>query len=225
MKNIKLLFVTTIFILTTQLSADFLRAEAGVGLYNADISGEFVDTDSELSQDLNDDLKLSKDDSLYFWAYFKHPIPIVPNLRIEYLSLTHNPSSQSSFKVDEFDTILYYNFLDDTFFMTIDLGLDFKSISTSYSSSSGTTVVLAYARARVDPSDSFGIEALFKATNYLENRGYDARVKLDYTLTIVPVVQPAFEIGYRIHKLEYEMGNILNKASYSGFYGGVMIRF
>ena len=64
-----------------------------------------------------------------------------------------------------------------------------------------------------------------KATNYSDNKGYDFRIKLDYTLDFIPIVQPGLEIGYRIHKVQYAIGDFINKGEYSGVFGGLMFRF
>lgn len=224
MKKISI-FVLMFSIFSTLLNADFIRAEIGAGLYDAEVSGELTDKDGTFTQDLGDGFDIDQESSLYLWAYFKHPIPLIPNVRVEYLSLQHDTPTQDKFKINELDAILYYNILDDTLFMTLDLGLDFKNISSNYADLKDITIILAYARARVDPTDAFGAEVLIKYVSYLENIGYDARVKLDYTLTFIPVVQPALELGYRVHKIEYEAGRIVNKVGYSGVYGGVMIRF
>ncbi len=224
MKKISI-FVLMFSIFSTLLNADFIRAEIGAGLYDAEVSGELTDKDGTFTQDLGDGFDIDQESSLYLWAYFKHPIPLIPNVRVEYLSLQHDTPTQDKFKINELDAILYYNILDDTLFMTLDLGLDFKNISSNYADLKDITIILAYARARVDPTDAFGAEVLIKYVSYLENIGYDARVKLDYTLTFIPVVQPALELGYRVHKIEYEAGQIVNKVGYSGVYGGVMIRF
>ncbi|WP_345985697.1 TIGR04219 family outer membrane beta-barrel protein [Sulfurimonas sp. HSL-1656] len=207
-------------------SADFVRAEAGIGAFNAAPGGSFEDKSGSPSFDLKDDLGIDTENDLYVWAYVKHPVPVIPNVRLEYLNLTHNPDGSSAFNVSELDGILYYNILDDTFFVTVDIGLDIKYVtSDSKGFDDSETLALAYARARVEPLDSLGLETLVKVTNYQDNKGYDFRIKADYTMTSLPVIQPGLEIGYRIHKVQYAIGDFINKGEYTGVYGGLMLRF
>jgi len=206
-------------------SADFLRAEAGIGVFNAEPGGTFDPKNGSPAINLKD-AGIGTESDLYLWAYVKHPVPIIPNVRLEYLNLTHNPSGSSSFNVSELDGILYYNLLDDTFFVTFDIGLDVKYVTSgSKGFDDSETLALLYTRARIEPTDSLGFEALLKVTNYQDNQGYDFRIKADYTLDFIPVVQPGLEIGYRIHKIQYAIGDYINKGEYTGVYGGLMLRF
>ncbi|UFS62693.1 TIGR04219 family outer membrane beta-barrel protein [Sulfurimonas sp. HSL-3221] len=206
-------------------SADFVRAEAGIGAFNAAPGGTFEPKNGGAATDLKD-AGIDTENDLYVWAYVKHPVPVIPNVRLEYLNLTHNPNGSSSFNVSELDGILYYNILDDTFFVTVDIGLDVKYVTSgSKGFDDSETLALAYARARVEPLDSLGLETLVKVTNYQDNKGYDFRIKADYTMTSLPVIQPGLEIGYRIHKVQYAIGDYINKGEYTGVYGGLMLRF
>jgi outer membrane protein len=217
----------TLFLLLFSLSvsADFLRVEGGIGLFQAVPGGSIENKNSGTDIDLKS-AGVDTENDLYAWAYLKHPIPIIPDVRIEYLALTNNPTASDSFDVKELDGILYYNLLDDTLFVTLDLGLDAKYVETDGAGlSASTTIGLLYGRVRIEPTDWLGIEALLEATNYGENKGYDARIKLDYTMTFVPVVQPGLEIGYRIHKIQYELGDYIDKAEYTGVYAGLTARF
>ena len=208
------------------LQADMVRIEGGIGAFVAEPGGTF-DPDGGGEIDLKDDLGLDTENDPYFWVFLKHPIPIVPNVRLEYLELQHNPDGGSSFKVQELDGILYYNFLDNLLWITLDLGLDLKYVTTDADDLDSETAALAllYGRVRLEPLDWLGLEALLKATNYGDNKGYDARLKADLTLSIVPVIQPALEVGYRIHKIQYKIGDVIDKAEYTGVYMGLMLRF
>lgn len=217
--------VVLLMALGVSLNADLLRAEIGVGVFSAEPGGTFEPEAGGSGAELKDDLGIDKANDLYVWAFLKHPVPIIPNVRIEYLALNHAPDDADSFGVNELDGILYYNLLDDTLFVTLDLGIDIKYIEADYGNNETATVGLLYGRGRVEPTEWLGFEAILQATNYGENKGYDARLKVDYTMTFIPVVKPGLEVGYRIHKLQYAIGDILNKAEYSGVYGGLMVRF
>lgn len=213
-----------LFFLSLSASADFLRLEGGVGLFQAAPGGHIEDKNGEDSS--LEDAGIGTESDLYAWAYLKHPVPIIPNARVEYLALNHKPDGGGDFDVKEVDGILYYNLLDNLLFVTVDLGVDMKYVETTGSQmGKATTLGLLYGRARVEPTDWLGIEAIVTATDYQDNSGYDARLKVDYTMTFVPVIQPGLELGYRIHKLQYKLGSFIDKAEYTGAYAGVMVRF
>ena len=213
--------------LSTAAKADFVRIEGAIGVMAAEPGGTIAAADGGTEFDLKDDLGLKTENDLYLWAFLKHPVPIIPNVRLEYLGLNHTPDSDSTYKVEELDGILYYNLFDNLFWITADLGVDIKYVTTDANAmdSENALLGLLYGRLRLEPLDWLGIEALLSATNYEDNKGYDARLKIDYTMTFVPVLQPAFELGYRIHKIQYKIGDVINKSEYTGVYGGLMLRF
>jgi outer membrane protein len=169
------------------------------------------------------------------WAYIKHPTPIVPNIRIEHVKTTSVNAWKETTEFTQIDVIPYYNILDNTGWITIDLGLDIKSISldtvhASTNMSDDFILPLGYVRTRFQlPLSGLGAEADAKYVSYSDNTVYDARIKIDYTFDITPVIQPGIEIGYRVQKIETDelLFNSLGKIDYefSGIYAGVMIRF
>lgn len=209
--------------LCLSLSADFLRAEAGVGAFMSTPEG-LLEPKSGDALPLED---MNAEQNLYAWVFLKHPVPLIPNARVEYLALKTGSDAIPTFDTKELDGILYYNLLDNTFFLTVEAGIDLKYIEMSGDSVKDDTAMvgLLFGRVRVEPISWLGVEAVLMTTNYGDNKGYDARLKLDYTMTFVPVVHPALEVGYRIHKLQYEFDEGINKAEYSGVYVGAMIRF
>lgn len=217
-------WVLLILLLPAAGHADFLRLEGGIGVFAADPGGSIEDKNGgDISLD---DLGIGKESDLYAWIFLKHPVPIIPNARIEYLSLKHSPKGGGNYTVNELDGILYYNLFDNLLWITADLGIDLKYVSTAEESMDDeAALALLYGRLRLEPVKWLGIEALLKATNYEDNSGYDARLKIDYTMTFIPVLQPGLELGYRIHKIQYKIGDVINKSEYTGVYGGLMLRF
>lgn len=218
----KLVLLLT-FALCVNLPADFLRAEAGLGAFMSTPEGSLEPKNGD-PVTLED---MQAEQNLYAWVFLKHPVPIIPNVRVEYLALKTGSDAIASFDTKELDGILYYNLLDNTFFLTVEAGIDLKYIEMSGDAidDDTATVGLLFGRVRVEPISWLGVEAVLMATNYGDNKGYDARLKLDYTMTFVPLVHPALEVGYRIHKLQYAFDAGINKAEYSGVYIGGVIRF
>jgi outer membrane protein len=247
--------------LASTLNADFTRVEMGAGVWNQTPTGYATRTDGDGVLNLDGTYVSSENDSqeMYAWVLIKHPLPIIPNLRLEYVSVYDEglttghvngigvTNSPTTLDTKQYDVIPYYNILDNTFWTTIDLGLDIKVIqsdtvvlasdttniagvslagTTVYDSTDTTVVPLLYARARVQvPMTGFGAEADVKAISDGTNTLYDIRAKVDYTFDIFPVVQPALEVGYRVQQLTVDDGDTQVDLNYAGVYAGLMLRF
>ncbi|MEA3373103.1 MAG: TIGR04219 family outer membrane beta-barrel protein [Campylobacterota bacterium] len=244
----------------TAAHADFTRVEAGVGSWQSDPSGPLTYSVSGVTEtvDIVDNLGFQEENFTYLWLNIKHPIPILPNLRLEKVDVdfsgkatqdftwvvdgtehTYSADTVSNLQIDQTDIILYYNILDNTAWTTVDLGVDVKLMDltvdvtdsvggSSYSESESVPLPMAYLRGRVEvPATNLGIEGDIKYISYSDSKMYDARVKVDYTLDFVPVVQPALEVGYRVQKLDIDEDDLDVKVDveFSGFYAGLMLRF
>jgi outer membrane protein len=142
-------------VLSCAVSADIVRVEAGGGAWMQKPSGAVSYTTSTES---GSDTSTEKEKTLgYAWLYVKHPVPVLPNLRLEYSSvqskgdvvvsksggvlLPSDTGSTSEFDAQAYDAILYYNLLDNTFWTTVDLGLDVKMLDYEYEVAPTTTPV------------------------------------------------------------------------------------
>lgn len=250
MKNI-LTTLASVAILATTASADFARVEMGVGAWQQTPSGATTYTDTGVG--FEDKSQENSQSEGYAWMLIKHPIPIIPNLRVEYVNalnegtytvLSGTPvggiptGAVSELEITQYDIIPYYNILDNTGWITLDLGLDIKVMDISYSANgvdiidalnvdvASVVVPLGYLRARVQiPATNLGFEADVKYITYDSNTVSDIRVKVDYTLDFIPVVQPAIEIGYRIQSFDIEDSGFQIDTQYKGVYAGLMVRF
>ena len=242
-------------LLATTAHADFARVELGGGMWTQAPSGILSYTESGATGEYNSEKKSNT--GAYAWLLVKHPLPIVPNLRVEYASMkdvgkasgnfhgfTAPADSDASLEITEFDVIPYYNILDNTFWITVDLGVDFKvtnitykasgvnvplvGASTDYEDSTSIVIPLGYVRARVEiPATDIGLEADVKYISYDDSTVSDMRVKVDYTLGFIPVIQPAIEIGYRVHKIDVKTDDKKTNMNvdFAGVYAGLMLRF
>jgi len=248
-------------LMATVANADFLRVEAGAGAWMQTPKGTIDITDGSGALSLDGTYKSNETEasSTYVWAFIKHPVPIVPNLRLEYVTLTDEGISNgkvdgvalptqgapTTFDITQYDIIPYYNILDNTFWMTVDLGVDIKVIQTDatvgavysdttpsvklyngYKDSSTQAIPLLYLRGRVQiPTTDIGLEADAKAITDGTNTMYDVRAKVDYTLDFIPVVQPGLEVGYRVQQVTVDDGDNQVDLNYAGVYAGLMVRF
>jgi len=236
----------------TLCSADAFRLEMGGGVWQQTPSGYAKRTDNGGVLDLIGTYTSSEKETneAYAWLLFKHPIPIIPNVRVEYVSITDQgqtagrvngldipTTAPTTIDVKEYDVIPYYNLLDNTFWTTIDLGIDAKIIESKatvsptigfigYSGTDTTVIPLVYGRARVQiPSTGLGIEADVKYITYDGSTMYDIRAKVDYTFDF-DVIKPGIEVGYRTQNLVIDDGIKTDvDLQYSGVYAGVMLRF
>lgn len=256
----KRLLISLLFggLFASVVSADLVRVEMGVGGWAQSPSGDMsyegifnakgtYTSDEEAETDI------------YAWILIKHPIPILPNLRVEYVNVKDSGVITGSFKdftvpgasttgsleVTQIDIIPYYNILDNTAWITLDLGLDLKVLNIDYKAQGvnvngigledyddtvSVVLPLVYARGRVEiPGTDIGLEVDGKYVTYDGSTIYDARAKVDYTFSFIPVVQPALEIGYRIQKFDVKYEDspdeTLMNIDFSGVYAGLMLRF
>lgn len=248
-KVLSTLACTALF--TSAVMADIARVEMGAGAWMQTPKGSANYTDGGADGSYTSS---EKDNSeIYIWALIKHPVPILPNLRLEYVSIEDSGIASGQFKdfditaasttlsydMKQYDIIPYYNILDNTAWITLDLGLDIKIVDasytaapsapfTGYSDSVTFAVPLLYARARVEiPSTDIGLETDVKYITTGDSTVYDVRAKVDYTFDFVPVIQPALEVGYRVQKLDIDESGIDAKLDidFSGLYVGLMLRF
>ncbi len=252
----KLLSIAAISaLLTTAANADFLRVEGAVGAWQTSPTGTIAYNNNP-SFDIADTAGLEDSTNMYAWVYLKHPVPIVPNVRLEYVNPTFDgkiasidwdgntyASVSNTLSMTQYDAVLYYNILDNLFWMTVDLGLDVKFIDGNYKISADAlnssaavdqdfsmVMPLAYARGRVQiPVTNIGIEVLARGMSYSDNTVVDAEIKIDYTMDFIPVVQPGVELGYRYQQVKLDGGSLGLDANFdttfSGIYGGIMVRF
>ena len=231
--------------------ADITRIEMGAGAWMQTPKGDASYTNGGADGSYTSS---EKDNSeIYIWALIKHPVPVLPNLRLEYVSMEDSGVASGQFKdfditaastilsydMKQYDIIPYYNILDNTAWITLDLGLDIKIVDasytaapsapfTGYSDSVTFALPLLYARTRVEiPATNIGLEADVKYVTTGDSTVYDVRAKVDYTLDFVPVVQPALEIGYRVQKIDIDESGVDAKLDidFSGVYAGLMLRF
>lgn len=248
---LKTILVGALF--SSGLMADFTRVEMGAGVWSSEPTGTASYTANGVTA--YDIATQKKETNPYIWVLIKHPVPVVPNLRLEYTDVSTKgiangtfedfiaTNGQTQLSLKQYDIIPYYNILDNTGFVTLDLGLDIKLIDASYQANGVTPLVgggttysenmllpipLVYTRLRFEiPATDIGLETDAKYISYSDSTVYDIRVKVDYTLDFIPVLQPAIEVGYRKQKYDINENDLSGKINleFSGFYAGAMIRF
>lgn len=248
-------FLTFSILASSVLNADVVRMEMGAGAWASSAEGQLSYTDPATSITASDVSTENETTNPYVWLIIKHPIPVLPNIRLEYSEVNTKGLASGSFKnfdasttavtqldLTQFDITPYYNLLDNTAWITLDVGLNIKvldadykadsvtvdSVTADYSDSETLGLPMLYVRTRIEiPSTDVGIEADVKYLKYDSSTVYDARIKIDYTFSSFKVLQPAVEVGYRVQKYDLKDDDLDAKAhlEFSGVYAGVMIRF
>lgn len=242
-------------ILASTSYADLTRVAMGAGTWMQTPSGNAT-YNATAGANGTDTLKQDQKTDPYVWLLIKHPIPVIPNIRLEYSTVeaTGNPTGQwgaistsiipisgTSSKLDltQYDIIPYYSLLDNTLWMTLDVGLDLKMTDVDYKANAtgsfigyenkqSMVIPMVYLRARVQiPTTKIGIEGDVKAITNGTSKFYDVRAKIDYTFDFVPIIQPAVEVGYRRENINIDesSADIKTNITFSGFFAGVMLRF
>ncbi len=224
-------------ILTIGVSADMARLEMGAGAWIQKPSGDMSYSAFGGISGVDNSTK-KEETTPYVWVLIKHPIPIVPNFRLEYADVTNIGTATGTFKnftipitskttlnLTQYDVIPYYNLLDNLAWTTLDLGIDLKVIDasyvaegvnipfigglTNYEDEESIILPMLYVRARVEiPSTDIGIETDIKYVTYGANTAYDIRAKIDYTFDIDFLLDPAIEVGYRTQRFKLDDDSI-----------------
>ena len=238
------------------LQGDLLRIQGGGGSWHADPSGSLrYEQYSWLSA--ADQLGYDSRYMPYLWVDLKHPIPYVPNIRLEYTGLRYDghtagvitwwgmnayltDSAWSEMEVDEYDAMLYYSLLDDTFWLTLDVGLDLKyararymirddyGVGATYDETGYFLLPQGYLRARAEiPMTDIALEADLEYIESGNSYIYNTRIKADYWLTTSMFGDVGFEAGYRQQRIWINEEDYSTKIDIDagGFYLGAMLRY
>ena len=244
--------ILSLLVSSLSLQADFFRFEMGAGIWSQSSSGSLQHKKDKYELDLADDLGVDNSQDFYLWVYLKHPIPIIPNARMEYTKTTLDGSSSETvfiyngkdylqgskynLGIEQIDAILYYNILDNLAWITVDLGLNIKYMKQSYqfanndAVSDSLLIPLLYGRGRFEiPSTNLALEGNIKYFTYGDSMLGDIKVKVDYTFD-TPILQPSIELGYRYEAIKTshnDFSDLHNDTDIimSGVYLGAMIRY
>lgn len=208
--------------------ADTLGIAAGGGVWQQDYSGTAADADGR-SFDVDDDLGLDSTSEGYLWARLEHPVPVLPNLRLEHASLdtdgdgrverdftfqgrsfSVNERVSSELELDQTDVIGYYQILDNV--VSLDAGLNLRIVDgrievkratsgeTASESFSGP-VPLAYLAGRVDiPGTGVWLGGQGSGIAFGGDEFLDLRATLGYEFDF----GLGLELGYRRETLELD---------------------
>jgi len=245
----KILLSTAVALtLASSLNADFIGAEIGVAAWVPSLSGDIKKGADSI--DFEKDLGYENSDSNNFiWAYIDHPVPLIPNLKIQQTNystssngtmnkeatfagetFTASASVDSSVTLNQFDIIPYWRILDN--WVNLDIGFNFKTIygnitieSSSANANEDFNVVLPmlYTKARFDlPFSGLSAEADMSYIAFDGNKFSDIKAGIVYE---APMGLGA-TLGYRQQHITLDdIDDIYGTLDINGAYIGVFYHF
>ena len=206
-----------LFMLLTlsRLPADTIGGEVSLGFFNHQPNGNASYKGSEA--DIEDTLGYSEEQDIFLKAYLEHPLPLIPNIKLGYTTLsqegsssvndftwgdtTYNGTIESSLSLDMSDITLYYEFLDH--WTEMDAGVTLRYISGNMdvynSSSNGVAnfsawVPMLYGKVRLNlPTTDISLQLEANVVSYWDITTYDYELSARYTLAM----GVGLEAGYK----------------------------
>jgi outer membrane protein len=244
-----LLCATTALTFVTTINADTIGAEVGYAAWNTSLSGNIQKGTGTF--DFENDLGYGSNEvNGFMWAYIDHPLPFLPNIKIQKTNYSDSASGTinanvtfdnqnftasdtvtSSLTLDQFDIIPYWRILDN--WVNFDIGLNIKSIdgNIQVDDSSGNhanhdfSVILPmlYTKARVDlPFTGLSIEADLSYIGYSGNKFSDIKAGVVYETTF----GLGATAGYRQQNVTLDdIDNTYGDLNIKGPYAGLFYHF
>ena len=213
-------------LLATPLSASADIVGFDFGAYGWRASAEGYLQDNGTRADVEDELGLdSSETNTVIWAALEHPLPVLPNLKLQYTPMEFSGSGRldnsisfdgidfigservdTDLTMDQLDVILYYEVLDNI--VDLDLGLNFKVIDgeiTIVGRTSGEryqedlpgVVPMVYLNAGVNlPITNLSLGLEASGIAYSGDRYTDIKASLGYQVAVLKL-----EAGYRLQQL------------------------
>lgn len=238
MKKTLVSMVAALGLMAGTAQADFLGLYVGGGMWKHSPSGDFSSTNSGSSViDLESNLGMSSENEAYMYAAFEHPIPLIPNIRIETTALAHDGtagtvnfngatvSGASTISLDSMDTVLYWRILDN--WVNVDLGLNLRKYDGEFKVGTETRLVtesvpMAYAAVQFDlPFTGLSVGGDYNYASLRGNTVNDIRMRLLYEMGVI-----GFEGGIRNSSVKLDDADNVNvDMKFDGLFLGVFLHF
>ena len=237
--------MTLAALLAASLHADIVGGEVSMGYLNLKPSGDFAYKGN--SADVEDSFGWDGENSVILKGYLEHPVPVLPNIRVVYNSLSYSGKGSVSnlrfgdktfsgpiatkLDADIVDGTLYYEILDN--WISFDLGLNAKYIDATTevksdalgNSKADFSVVLPtlYAKARFDiPTTDISFQAEGDIITYSSNTLYDLSLSARYIFFMGLGV----EAGMKLIKFKLDdVDDVTADIDFSGIYASLVWDF
>ncbi len=203
--------------------ADVVGFGASVSYWDSDLSGEAANKSDVV--DLENDLNLDSDSNANLTAYVEHPVPVLPNVRLNYTQIELDGRGElstsfdgipvsadvsSEFELTQFDVTLYYEVLDN--WANVDLGLTGRNLDgelivrdqtgtgqVSETEISGV-IPMGYVAGRFDlPFTGLSVGGDLNIISYSGDSISDINGYVQYEVALLQL-----KAGYRQFSIDYE---------------------
>lgn len=226
MKTLKSALVVSALFTIPVAHADVLGFGASIGYWDSDLSGKAAKGGDKVN--VENDLDLSNNGEANLGGYLEHPIPLLPNVRINYLRIDQSGRGElstgfdglpagvpvnSSLEWRQTDLTLYYEVLDN--WANLDLGLTARDLDAELEVTDATTgvytsrtevdaiVPMVYAAGRFDlPLTGVSAGITGNIISFDGDSVYDYDVYGQYDVAGVQL-----RAGYREMAVDYEDGD------------------
>ncbi len=227
----------------------FFSVYAGVGSWSTELSGDLGDTSTDV-----DDLGLDDEDNGYFYAAFEHAVPVIPQIRLEYIDISTSGSGtlteayeigdetflantdvDSDIDITFTDVVLYYEIAIFDFGLTLrQFDAEVAAEGTVAGQSETVTedeavdgvLPMLYLQTKVElPFTGLYVTGNVNGLSVDDISVTDLRGAVGYGIELGPVAELGLEIGYR--SFEIDLGDDEDFAAdieFSGAYFGLNVK-
>lgn len=226
-----------------------LKFYGGAGSWSADLGGDLGSTSTDV-----EDLGFDKESNGFFYVGFEHPVPLIPNIRLERSSISSKGSAtltqdytiggEEFASGSEVDSSIDLTFTDATLYyeiLLVDFGLTLRQLDAEVSATSpdpqpgGTSeteevdgvLPMVYLATQIDlPFSGVYIGGNVNAISFDGKSIMDFRGGVGYGLELGPVAELGLELGYR--SLTIDVGDdedFEGEIDLSGVYFGLNVTF
>ncbi len=249
MKKYIILLLSICFVPTYAFADTFLGVYLGAGVWNQKHEGKVQFLGSDV--DLQNEFGLSSSTNEIFYIAFEHAVPVLPNIKLQYSSVSTTGSKQlsksvtfdnttynvgdtinSRYALDNTDFILYYEVLDN--WLSLDLGVDIKvfdgEVAMSSTNTSNSSVhafdeplPMLYAKAQFDiPITGFYISGEGSAIKTDDSKVADFKLLVGYESDL----GLGGELGWRKLSLDVDdADDMFADVSTDGFFANITYHF
>lgn len=212
--------IASSILLAGAANADVLGLTAEIGQYSPDATFNGSVNGNSSNSDL------SGESNTYFGVAFEHPVPVIPNIRLQGSTL-EGSSNDAYAKIDSTDYTLYYEILDGLAWIDLDVGVSFRQMdveATSNGSSASESLILptGYVSAYFTiPTLPISVGGELKTLAIGDSSVTDTTIKVKYQSPFIVGV----EGGYRNANLTIDEGDLNTEVDFDGLYIGVFADF
>ena len=249
MKLVTQILCATLAFAPLTATADFMGLYLGAGTWQGTPTGSVGRTDIDLDSTLN----LGEESNGFAYIAIEHPIPVLPNLRVQHsemnwsgsalitagTDLNGNPfttTQQADIALDltHTDATLYYELLDNI--IDLDLGLtarlfdgEASLVGTAQQESIDldAAVPLLYGKLGVSvPTTGLAAELSANWVNVDEFRLIDWSAQLSYEFDRLPAMDAGIIFGYRSQLIELDdLDELQSDARFEGVFLALQLHF